>query len=566
MLKQLFSIGATSITGKRELEAHRFLILLGALMGLVCTVLGLICVAFDLYLASAIPFAYSAFTLLNFIGWHFSKSFKVAKLIQLSNSLVLPFVFQLMLGGFSASGAISIWAVVAVAVAMTFEGIQTSSKWLVVLVLFIIGSGFLEPFFVAFQPEILESVSRLLFVLNFGLSASVVFGILLAFKFRLGYFIEKEKERTEALGAREKELQVAHQTVLASEEELRQSTEELRAINNNLLAREQELQMANQQLKNTSKELMENSEMLVISNENLESMQQVLQRSLKNEKESKSALENSLEELRSTQTQLMQAEKMSSLGQMTAGVAHEINNPINFVSAGVESMKTVMEDIMEFIEACKKLDSSTDATELKDKVGALAKLRQDVYLDDAVADVSNLLNDIQEGASRAAEIVRGLRNFSRIDGGEKQMADIHEGLDATLMILRSRLEGIEVIKNYDSSMSLISCYGGELNQVFTNLISNAIDAMESKGTLTITTQFGEEDVQITIIDTGQGMPQSVIDKIFDPFFTTKPIGEGTGLGLSISYGIIKKHKGNIVVESQEGEGARFVISLPLQVF
>lgn len=185
--------------------------------------------------------------------------------------------------------------------------------------------------------------------------------------------------------------------------------------------------------------------------------------------------------------------------------------------------------------------------------------------DFTVEEIHKLVKGIEEGSSRTAEIVRGLRNFSRMDENEIKNADIHEGVDSTLTLLHNKYKNrIEVVKDYDSAIGEIECYPGPLNQVFMNLLSNAIDAIDNEGKILIRTIKENDKVKIMIRDTGAGMPGETVNKIFDPFFTTKPVGEGTGLGLAITYGIIEKHHGKISVVSAKGEGTEFTIMLPIR--
>ena len=257
-----------------------------------------------------------------------------------------------------------------------------------------------------------------------------------------------------------------------------------------------------------------------------------------------SELKKALDELHSAQSQLVQSEKMASLGQLTAGVAHEINNPINFVSANVNPLKRNLNDL---IEALKKSDYPINDD-----------------LNFTIEETRNLLKGIEEGSKRTAEIVKGLRNFSRLDEEEMKKANINEGIESTLILVQNKLDqqNIKVIKSL-GKIPEIDCYPGQLNQVFMNLLTNAIDAVGKSGSIFITTSSENNGVKISIRDTGAGMSDDVKRKLFDPFFTTKEVGKGTGLGLSISYGIIEKHNGKIEVKSEVGKGTEFIISLPV---
>ena len=274
-------------------------------------------------------------------------------------------------------------------------------------------------------------------------------------------------------------------------------------------------------------------------------------------------LEESLRELKQTQTQLIQAEKMSSLGQMVAGIAHEINNPISFIYGNLEHIDNYSHNLLKLINyyqqcKCHNLEQIQEYIE-------------EIELDFIIEDLPTIIKSVKIGAERITEIVLSLRNFSRLDEAEVKKVDIHEGIDNTLLILQHRLKtesNIEIVKNY-GSLPLVECLPGQLNQVFMNIISNAIDAFNNKNQklkkIEITTEFTENNfATIRIADNGSGIKEKVKTKLFDPFFTTKPVGKGTGLGLSISYQIIvEKHYGKIWCESELGKGTEFWIQIPL---
>ncbi|HYW20611.1 MAG TPA: PAS domain S-box protein [Nodularia sp. (in: cyanobacteria)] len=278
-------------------------------------------------------------------------------------------------------------------------------------------------------------------------------------------------------------------------------------------------------------------------------------------------LENTLYELQRTQSQLIQSEKMSSLGNMVAGIAHEINNPVNFIHGNLIPAREYTQDFLGLIQLYE-LHFPNPPEEIQAKIA-------DIDLEFLKADLIKLLHSMQIGTDRIREIVLSLRNFSRLDEAEFKQVNIHDGLDITLMILQNRLKAkpdyqeIVVIKEYGNLPS-IQCYPGQLNQVFMNILSNAIDAVEEyfvgeRGQIHIITEVvNTNTVTIRIADNGRGIPQKTLEKIFDPFFTTKDVGKGTGLGLSISYQIIvDKHQGNLSCNSIPGEGAEFVIKLPI---
>ncbi len=276
--------------------------------------------------------------------------------------------------------------------------------------------------------------------------------------------------------------------------------------------------------------------------------------------EANTTLTKTLHELKEAQEQLVMSEKMASLGQLTAGVAHEINNPINFVSANIKPLK---EDLADLIKCINYYQQTVKEKGLEKEFADVQKFNEQTDIDFVLIEVNDLLRGIEEGASRTSEIVKGLRNFSRMDQHVVKKADLNEGIESTLTLLHSTYrDRIEVIKDL-GKIPEIDCFPGQINQVFMNLLSNAVQAINGGGKIFIKTSADQNNVRIAIKDTGSGMTEEIRTKIFDPFFTTKEVGKGTGLGLSISYGIIEKHHGKLEVFSQPGQGAEFVITLPL---
>ena len=278
-------------------------------------------------------------------------------------------------------------------------------------------------------------------------------------------------------------------------------------------------------------------------------------------KKQKRELEHTLENLKQAQSQLVQSEKMASVGVLTAGIAHELNNPINFMSGNVYPLQQDLEEVFSVLE---KYDQTIEKNDLKEYFNELDVLKEEMDFSYLIKEIFSLLKGIEEGANRSSEIIKGLRSFSRLDDEAIQFYDIHEGIDSSLVLLQNKIidKKISVHKDYGDFEGL-ECFPSQLNQVIMNILTNSLQALETgKGKLFIHTVSSAIGIKIIIKDNGPGMSPEVKERIFDPFFTTKEVGEGSGLGLSISYGIIEKHNGNIDVISESGKGTEFIISLP----
>ena len=285
-------------------------------------------------------------------------------------------------------------------------------------------------------------------------------------------------------------------------------------------------------------------------------------------------LEKALVDLKQSQRQLVQSEKLSSLGQLVAGVAHEINNPISFIYGNLKPGDKYIQDLLELVALYQQEYEANEA---------IAQRAKKIDLDYLIEDLPKLWQSMKVGADRIQDIVMSLRNFSRTDETELRAVNLHDGIDSTLIILRNRWKNqdfrpaIEIIKQY-SELPLIECYIGQINQVFMNILVNAIDALDERdqtrtfdeceaapSTIWISTTIINGWVQITIADNGTGMSEITQNQLFDPFYTTKPIGKGTGLGLSISYAIItERHHGKLQCDSTLGEGSKFIVEIPIR--
>lgn len=276
----------------------------------------------------------------------------------------------------------------------------------------------------------------------------------------------------------------------------------------------------------------------------------------------KEELQQTLDYLKDTQAQLVQSEKLASIGQLTAGIAHEINNPVNYINAGIESLEVNLNEIREILDLYNEITPKN----VEEKLTQIMEVKQRLDYRELILEIRKLIGSIKAGSERTTEIVRGLRTFSRLDENEIKPTDLHEGIDITLVMLHNKFKHhVKISKEY-GELPMVECFPGKLNQVFMNILSNAIEAIAEKGTITIKTWEDKPKgrIVVSIKDDGMGMTKDVMSNIFNPFFTTKEVGKGTGLGLSVSHGIIEQHKGDIKVESSPGKGTEFIISLPIK--
>lgn len=304
----------------------------------------------------------------------------------------------------------------------------------------------------------------------------------------------------------------------------------------------------------------------LIQNQNI-----FLEREVKNRtvalEQSNDELKKTLTKLKDTQIKLIDSEKMASLGQLTAGIAHEINNPINFVSANIKPLELDFNDLTEIIRRYEQIDWSKDVTKQIEEIENYKKQIDLAYINE---EIRNLLNGIRDGANRTADIVSNLKNFARIDQSLLKTVNLNQGIESTLVLIRNTFPKDLIINKELGEIPLVECAPGKINQVFMNLINNGVQAVKSKyyskteqKALTIRTWQENEVVKISIKDNGIGMTDEVKSKIFEPFFTTKDVGEGTGLGMSIVKSIIDAHEGYISIQSAQGTGTEFIVTLPI---
>lgn len=293
--------------------------------------------------------------------------------------------------------------------------------------------------------------------------------------------------------------------------------------------------------------------------ENLQSLYENLEQKVR---ERTQELEIANEEIKNAQAMIVHSEKMRSLGQLVAGITHEINNPINFIYGNMTHLNNYSNALIKLIEKYQSFEKDLSEEEQSE----LNKIKEKIELDFIKEDLPMLIKSCKEGTERTKNIILDLKNFSRLEEMVVNSIDLKKEIDTTLNILYNKIKGkIEIVKEYDENLPLIEGYGGQLNQVFMNILDNACYAIEEKGTIYIRLKQEEKDVIIEFEDTGSGMTPEQMEKIFEPFYTTKPVGEGTGLGMSISYKVISNHNGTISVDSEIGKGTTFKVKLPIKM-
>ena len=499
------------------------------LISIAAVVWGLIYLSFDEIFPSTIPFSYSLFSSISLIILVFKKNFRLFRFTQLLLILLLPFMLMISLGGFISGSAVILWGVLSPIGALLCGSSKQARYWFIVYILSIIVSGIIQPQ-IDHSNNLPRYIITIFFVINIGAVSTIAF-------VTLSYFV-KQKDLLIELMKKNRELEQAY---LQQEVTLRQS-EKLATLGKLSAGIAHELN-------NPASAAVRGAE----------------------------HLKNNISELQKTQFKLgklslsdEQLEKVKSLNELFYEKSKQPNELDPLTRSNLENE---MEEWLEEkgISNCWELASTIVNTGFtKEELADLTKIFTNEQFPVVVSSLGtnfitdSLTEEIKQGAERITQIVKALRSYTFLDQAPIQSVDIHEGLDNTLVMLRSRLKnGISVEREYSENLPHIQAYGSELNQVWTNIIDNAIDAMSGNGRITIKTYKENQHLVVELKDSGPGIPEDIQSKIFDPFFTTKSVGKGTGLGLNISHNIIvQKHKGEIKVKSRPGE-TYFQIKLPI---
>jgi signal transduction histidine kinase len=499
------------------------------LISIAAVVWGLIYLSFDEIFPSTIPFSYSLFSSISLIILVFKKNFRLFRFTQLLLILLLPFMLMISLGGFISGSAVILWGVLSPIGALLCGSSKQARYWFIVYILSIIVSGIIQPQ-IDHSNNLPRYIITIFFVINIGAVSTIAF-------VTLSYFV-KQKDLLIELMKNNRELEQAY---LQQEVTLRQS-EKLATLGKLSAGIAHELN-------NPASAAVRGAE----------------------------HLKNNISELQKTQFKLgklslsdEQLEKVKSLNELFYEKSKQPNELDPLTRSNLENE---MEEWLEEkgISNCWELASTIVNTGFtKEELADLTKIFTNEQFPVVVSSLGtnfitdSLTEEIKQGAERITQIVKALRSYTYLDQAPIQSVDIHEGLDNTLVMLRSRLKnGISVEREYSENLPHIQAYGSELNQVWTNIIDNAIDAMSGNGRITIKTYKENQHLVVELKDSGPGIPEDIQSKIFDPFFTTKSVGKGTGLGLNISHNIIvQKHKGEIKVKSRPGE-TYFQIKLPI---
>lgn len=344
--------------------------------------------------------------------------------------------------------------------------------------------------------------------------------------------------------------------------QLKKANEQIKHYKQEISIHTDELKNQSTLIKEQNTKLSEKNQNIVIQQEKLKTQHDQLKQVNQQFELQNNEIDTTFKKLKNAQSLIIQSEKMSSLGQLTAGVAHEINNPVNFIKGGIEALRPIVNDLIDLVKNYENINPEN----IEEQLTEINRKKDDIDFNELLIAVDELSQSIKSGASRTTEIIKGLRSFSRLEDGPPEVADIKEILESALLILKNQIgKRILVTKDY-KNIPNISCYQGKLNQVFINILSNSIEAIDNYGEIRIklytTIKAGLEYVVVSIKDNGCGMPDEIKNKIFEPFYTTKPMGKGIGLGLSSSYNTIKQHNGFIEIDSSIGKGSEFFLYLP----
>jgi signal transduction histidine kinase len=375
-------------------------------------------------------------------------------------------------------------------------------------------------------------------------------GLVALFSFVLGTYLTRQLKSLKQAAERVAGGDLGFQAPVKGRDELAQTAEAFNKMSQRLRYFNDELE---QRVEQRTAELVQTQQQLQTDITKRKQVEAALQQ----EKQQQLELIHKLEQ---AHNQLLQSEKLASIGQLAAGVAHEINNPVGYIGSNLGTLAEYQQDLFQVLDVYESMEPLLQYEDWALK--RIKEAKQMVQLDHLRQDVLDLLSESQQGVTRVRQIVNDLKDFSHADEGEWELADLHHGLESTLNIVNNELKyKAEVVREY-GELPLLYCQASQLNQVFMNLLVNAAQAIEERGVITLRTGVEEKWVWLEVADTGKGIVAEQIKHIFDPFFTTKPVGTGTGLGLSLSYGIVKAHGGYIEVDSELGKGARFRVWLP----
>jgi signal transduction histidine kinase len=521
-LRKISSIGINAADGADTVLQKNYLVYQTFLMSVGGIIWGTLCLIFDRTWQSLVPFGYIFISIINLLYFHYKKNFKIVKSIQTGSSLLLPFMLQAFLGGFFASGGVMLWALLALAPSVTYQSNRTVAVWFLMYALFTVASGVFDNVFTDWiRPSHSDRIYLIFTVSNIVIISAIMIWL---FNFMV-------KGKNEAL----RKLSKAQAQLVQSEK--------MATLGTLIAGVAHELNNPAAAVRRASKQLLDANQRL----ENTRGKFNSLNLTIKESGFIRSFVEGIIKDQKSS-VSLSIIERSENENAIEQWIENKgIKEP--WVIAPVFNDNGV---------------SIAKLNELADEINP-ASLETVLFWILDITQCNSLLKEVMEGSDRLSEIVSALKSYSYLDQAEINQVDIHEGIENTLVILRNKLkQGIKINKQYDSSLPLITAYGSELNQVWTNILDNAIGVLKDKGEITIKTKRMDSSVIVEIEDNGPGIPSGIQKRIFDPFFTTKEPGKGTGLGLSTSYGIVtEKHHGKMSVNSTNGI-TRFIVELPIR--